>query len=73
MNSNTINLLAGLALPALVYGNSAGHAPLDLAWLLGMTAVALLLLAHPRGLKRAGGAALIGLYVLFVIVRVGHP
>jgi hypothetical protein len=38
-----------------------------------MTALALLLLARPRGLKRAGGAALIGLYVLFVVVRVGHP
>jgi hypothetical protein len=38
-----------------------------------MTAVALLLLARPRGLKRAGGASLIGLYVLFVIVRVSHP
>jgi cation:H+ antiporter len=73
LNSNTINLLAGLALPALVYGSSAGDAPLDLAWLLGMTALALLLLAHPRGLKRAGGGALIGLYILFVIVRVSHP
>jgi Ca2+/Na+ antiporter len=73
LNSNTINLLAGLALPALVYGSVAGHASLDLAWLLGMTVLALLLLAHPRGLKRAGGTALIGLYVLFVVVRVSHP
>jgi hypothetical protein len=41
---------------------------LDLA-----TALALLLLAHPRGLKRAGGTALFGLYVLFVVVRVSLP
>jgi Ca2+/Na+ antiporter len=73
LNSNTINLLAGLALPALVYGSAAGHASLDLAWLLGMTVLALLLLARPRGLKRASGTALIGLYVLFVVVRVSHP
>jgi Ca2+/Na+ antiporter len=31
LNSNTINLVAGLALPALVYGSAADHAPLDLA------------------------------------------
>ena len=65
--------MAGLALPALVYGSAAGHASLDLAWLLGMTALALLLLAGPHGLQRAGGTALIGLYVLFVVVRVSHP
>jgi cation:H+ antiporter len=73
LNSNTINLVAGLALPALVYGSAAGHASLDLAWLLGMTVLAVLLLARPRGLKRAGGTALIALYVLFVVVRVSHP
>ena len=73
LNSNTINLLAGLALPALVYGGGAGHAPLDLAWLLGMTVLALLLLARPRGLTRAGGAVLIALYLVFVIVRVSRP
>jgi hypothetical protein len=33
----------------------------------------LLLLARPRGLKRTGGAALIGFYVLFVVVRVSYP
>jgi cation:H+ antiporter len=73
LNSNTINLLAGLALPALIYGSAADHAPLDLAWLLAMTVVALLLLARPRGLTCAGGAVLIALYLAFVIVRVSKP
>jgi hypothetical protein len=43
-----------VALPALVYGSAADHAPLDLAWLLAMTVLALLL-ARPRGLTRTRG------------------
>lgn len=74
-NSNTINLLAGVALPALLLGFSGvshGDA-LDLVWLLGMTTVVLGLLARPRGITRAGGAGIIALYALFVIVRVTQP
>ncbi len=68
LNSNTINVLAGIALPALIVGGvSAGKAGLlDLLWLLGMTAVVLALLARRRGLTRPGGVAVIALYVLFV-------
>ncbi len=68
LNSNTINVLAGIALPALIFGGvSAGRSGLlDLLWLLGMTAVALALLARRRGLTRPGGVALIALYALFV-------
>ena len=76
LNSNTINILAGVALPALVYGpgsaagGTAGGTFLDLAWLLGMTALVLALLARPRGLTRPGGVAVIIIYLLFVVVRV---
>jgi len=75
LNSNTINVLAGVALPALIVGGvtPGGAGASDLPWLLGMTTVALLLLARRRGLTRSGGAAIILLYLLFVIhIAVGH-
>jgi len=69
LNSNTINVLAGIALPALIFGGVSvgGSGLLDLLWLLGMTAVALALLARRRGLTRPGGVAIIALYALFVV------
>ncbi len=68
LNSNTINALAGVALPALVFGGVATRGPgrADLPWLLGMTVVALALLSRRRGLTRAGGGAIIAAYLLFV-------
>lgn len=74
LNSNTLNVLAGIALPALIFGGvSAGRSGLlDLLWLLGMTAVTLALLARRRGLTRPGGVAVIALYVLFVALVVGR-
>jgi len=74
LNSNTINVLAGIALPALIFGGvSAGRSGLlDLLWLLGMTVVVLALLARRRGLTRPGGVAVIALYVLFVALVVGR-
>jgi cation:H+ antiporter len=68
LNSNTINVLAGIALPALIFGGvpAGGSGLLDLLWLLGMTAAVLALLARRRGLTRPGGVAIIALYVLFV-------
>ncbi len=73
LNSNTINLLAGVALPALLLGaiGSTHGAALEVLWLLAMTLVALALLLRPRGLTRAGGGALIVLYLLFLLVRLG--
>lgn len=70
-NSNTINMLAGVCLPALVLNlaGADGSARFDLLWLLGMSGVTIALLARRRGLTRAGGAAIITLYVLFVALR----
>jgi cation:H+ antiporter len=74
LNSNTINLLAGVALPALIFGTYGGaDARLELVWVAGMTAIALLLLGRPRGLTRGGGMILILGYVAFVIIRVTRP
>jgi cation:H+ antiporter len=73
-NSNTINLLVGIGLPALVIGlgQTGRYVPLDLAWLLGLT-VLVLLLARQGGLSRWKGAGIIGLDVLFVLMRVLAP
>lgn len=73
MNSNTINILAGVGLPALIFGAGAGQGIFEVAWLLGMTLVALALLARRDGLTRVGAIAIIVLYVLFVAVRVSAP
>jgi cation:H+ antiporter len=72
VNSNTINLVAGLALPALLIGMSsaARDVGVELGWLLGMTVIGLLLLLPAKGMTRVGGAALIVLYLLFVVMQV---
>jgi len=72
LNSNTINALAGIALPALVFGVSAIAAVtvFEVGWLLGMTALVLALLSRRRGLTRRGGVAVILLYLLFVAIQV---
>jgi cation:H+ antiporter len=71
LNSNTINLVAGVAVPSLfvtLIANSAAER-LDLALLAAMTVVTLVLLRHPRGMRRAGGVAVVGLYVVFVVIQ----
>jgi cation:H+ antiporter len=72
VNSNTIDLVVGLALPALLIGMSsaARDVGVELGWLLGMTVIGLLLLLPAKGMTRVGGAALIVLYLLFVVVQV---
>lgn len=70
LNSNTINLAAGVIVPSLfvtlVAGGSAAH--LELWWLIGMTAATIALLARPPGLNRIGGALLVALYAGFVVI-----
>ncbi len=68
LNSNTLNLLAGVCLPALLLGTPAPARLTVVAvwWLLGMTLVALALTGYGQHLSRRGGACLIGLYVMFV-------
>jgi cation:H+ antiporter len=71
-NSNTLNLLAGVSIPAVFIGglSSAPGAAVDVAWLLGLTLLALGLAYAQRGLSRFSGALLIGAYLLFIVVRV---
>ena len=71
LGSNTINLVGGVLLPALVVGlaGSSGTVDFDLTWLVGMTCLALLMLGRERGVGRRGGALLIVLYLVFVAVQ----
>jgi cation:H+ antiporter len=68
-NSNTINLTAGVIIPSLFVTLAAigTLGKLQLAWLLAATLFTLAALALPGGMRRSGGAALIALYVAFVV------
>jgi cation:H+ antiporter len=71
LNSNTINLVAGIAIPAIVLslGTFSGLVAFDLAWLIATTLIVLALLV--RGVGRAGGGLVVGLYLVFVAVQIG--
>jgi cation:H+ antiporter len=72
MNSNTINLVGGIAVPALfvaVGSNLSGLERTDVVWLLVATAVTVALLARRRGLDSAGGAVLVVGWIAFAAVQ----
>jgi cation:H+ antiporter len=72
LNSNSINIAFGLALPAAlgVFGAFSGLAIFDLAWLFGMTAAALVLFGRRDGAGRNAGIFLILLYAAFLAVQI---
>lgn len=67
LNSNTLNILAGICLPALLVGFAAPSLAIVYAaiWLLFMKVVTLIAASRRHGLHRAGGALIILLYLLF--------
>ena len=67
MNSNALNVAAGLLLPATVVGLSAssGQGTLMAAWYLGLTAFALACAYVGRGLRRGHGVLIICAYLAF--------
>jgi len=69
-NSNSLNVIAGLAVPALFLslGTASGVQAFSAWWLLGMTVAAIGLAYSGRGLARLEGTAMVLLYVPFVIV-----
>jgi cation:H+ antiporter len=71
LNSNSINVVAGLALPAALgsVGAFSGLDKFNLVWLLGMTVVAVVLFGRRAGGGRLAGATLIALYVAFVVIQ----
>jgi cation:H+ antiporter len=72
LNSNSINVVAGLAVPAALgsFGAFPGLAVFDLAWLVAMTAAALVLFGRRGGAGRRAGAFLISLYLAFLAVQI---
>jgi Ca2+/Na+ antiporter len=69
-NSNALNVLAGLMIPATVVGvaTSSGDVTLVAWWYLGLTILALAAAYLARGLRRPHGVAIVGAYVAFVAV-----
>jgi cation:H+ antiporter len=72
LNSNTVNLVFGVSIPALfiAIGSTSALAGFDLGWLLLMSGVVLALLARPRGVGRSAGVAILLLYAVFVVVQI---
>lgn len=71
LNSNTLNLLIGITIPAVVFGLGRGgsaSAP-EVWWLLGLTLTVLFLLYRKPRLSRRGGIVIIALYLAFVATR----
>jgi cation:H+ antiporter len=68
-NSNTLNLLAGISLPAVLIGGlaSAPGALADITWLTALTVVAIGLGYLGRGLNRWSGLVVIVAYLIFVV------
>ncbi|MHB8469736.1 MAG: sodium:calcium antiporter [Gaiellaceae bacterium] len=72
MSSNTINLVGGVAVPALVvsFGARFSHLAIaDLIWLLAATVAAMLLLGRTGRMGRGGAAALIASWLGFAVVQ----
>jgi cation:H+ antiporter len=76
-NSNTLNLVAGLGLPAIVLGTGTvgAGATTPLVWLVGLSLGAIAIATAQRGLTRIGGAAIILGYAGFlaVLLRTAGP
>ncbi|HWA98639.1 MAG TPA: hypothetical protein VG713_09110 [Pirellulales bacterium] len=68
LNSNSINILAGICVPAIIFGQqSPSHAAmLSVWWLLAMTAFGVALACRHGGLSRLGGGLLIAIYLAYL-------
>jgi cation:H+ antiporter len=76
LNSNTLNVVAGLLLPGALIGLGApsGQAGLVTAWYVGLTLAVLALAYRHRGLNRRTGGAIITAYAAFTasVIISGH-
>ena len=72
LNSNSLNVLAGLLLPAVVLGLSAPSpsGSVTAGWYVTLTALTLVLAFSKRGLGRSAGWAIVAGYGLFVALLV---
>ncbi len=69
LNSNTLNILVGVCLPALLIGFSQPTSAIIYAvmWLFIMKFVAIVAASHRNGLHRIGGAVIVMLYLVFAL------
>jgi len=67
LNSNTLNVVAGLLLPGVMIGlgRPSGQALLVTVWYVGLTAVVLAFAYRDHGLRRSVGSLVIAAYVVF--------
>jgi len=67
LNSNTLNVVAGLLLPGalLGLGRPSGQALLVTVWYVALSVAVLALAWHHRGLTRRAGVAIVGAYAAF--------
>jgi cation:H+ antiporter len=70
LNSNSLNVAAGLLIPAVFIGlaKPSGSGLLVAGWYVGLTALTLVLAYLGHGLRRISGGLIIAAYVLFVIL-----
>jgi cation:H+ antiporter len=68
LNSNALNVTAGLLLPAAITGLGAPspQATLIAVWYLGLTVAAISFAYRDSGVRRASGALIIGAYLVFL-------
>jgi cation:H+ antiporter len=70
MNSNTINIVGGIVIPALFLTFATGTLErVDAVWLLGATVLAIALLVPRGGIRRPGAALLVASWVAFAVVQ----
>jgi cation:H+ antiporter len=69
MNSNALNVVAGLLVPAAVLGIGPATASVTLvaAWYAGLTVLVLVFAYAHRGLRRNVGALIVAAYVVFAV------
>jgi len=69
LNSNTLNVVAGLLLPGAVLGlgQASGQTLLVTVWYAGLSLAVLLLAWRHRGINRRAGAAIIVAYAAFTV------
>jgi cation:H+ antiporter len=72
LNSNTVNVVAGLVLPATILGlaRPSGQTVFITAAYVGLTVLTLALAFFGRGLRRGAGGLIVASYVAFVICLV---
>jgi Ca2+/Na+ antiporter len=74
MNSNMINVVVGLLLPAIFFGLGAagGDGRLVAFWYAALTIVSLTLAFAGKGLSRLAGTIIVASYAVFVLVAISR-